>query len=244
MIASKLWLPRSLAILKQSLSPVGTEPNELDWKSGLSPDKARLIEHLSAFANHTGGGFLVFGVSNSTGYVTSVTQEQVETIVGQLANLGRDALEPPIVIDHAVADWEGTPIFVVHVLEQPVKPVHRRGKSIEHAWLRSGGTTRKASRQEIGAMLINSRTPRWEELRASSLLTFADLMAQLDIAAVCKLLQRPMPLEEDDILRWLVDEKMVEPAVPAAPVSPVLTRGWAQRFRKLFCNTALFCQGV
>ena len=34
------------------------------------------------------------------------------------------------------------------------------------------------------------------------------------------------------------------PAVPAAPVSPVLTRGWAQRFRKLFCNTALFCQGV
>ena len=36
----------------------------------------------------------------------------------------------------------------------------------------------------------------------------------------------------------------VKAAVPAAPVSPVLTRGWAQRFRKLFCNTALFCQGV
>lgn len=210
MIASKLWLPRSLAILKQSLSPVGTEPNELDWKSGLSPDKERLIDHLSAFANHAGGGFLVFGVNNSTGSVTSVTQEQVETIVGQLANLGRDALEPPIVIDHTVADWEGSPILVVHIPEQPVKPVHRRGKSIEHAWLRSGGTTRKASRQEIGAMLINSRTPRWEELRASSRLVFADLMAQLDIAAVCKLLERPMPLEPDDILRWLVDEKMVE----------------------------------
>jgi len=130
MISSKFWITRSLAILKQSLSPVGTEPNELDWKSGMSPNKERLIAHLSAFANHTGGGFLVFGIDNSTGSVTGVAQKDVEPIVGQLTNLGREALEPPIVIDHTVADWEGTPILVVYIPEQQVKPVHRRGKSI------------------------------------------------------------------------------------------------------------------
>ena len=156
-----------MAFLRQSLSPVATEPNELDWKNGLSPDKERLVEHLSAFANYSGGGFIVFGIDNATRTALGVTQESVETIVGQLASLGRDALEPPIVIDHAVVDWEGAALLVVHVPEQPVKPVHRRGKSIEFAWVRSGGTTRKASRQEVGAMLMNSRTPRWEELRAS-----------------------------------------------------------------------------
>ncbi len=100
----KPWIARGVAILRQSLSPVVTEPNELDWKSGLSPNKERLVEHLSAFANHSGGGFMVFGIDNSLGSVTGVTQETVETIVSQLANLGRDALEPPIVIDHAVVD--------------------------------------------------------------------------------------------------------------------------------------------
>ena len=48
----------------------------------------------------------------------------------------------------------------------------------------------------------------------------------------------------DKRLRELTHDGGTKPAVPAAPVSPVLTRGWAQRFRKLFCNTALFCQGV
>jgi len=211
MSTSKRWLARAVAILRQNLSPVATEPNELDWKSGMSSIKKRLVEHLSAFANHSGGGFMAFGIDNSTGTVVGATQQAVEATVGQLANLGRDALEPPIVIDHAAIDWNGVSLLVVHIPEQPVKPVHRRGKSIEHTWIRSGGTTRKASRQEIGAMLMNSRAPRWEELRASGRLALPDLVAQLDIEVTCKLLQRPMPADPDETLRWLVDERMVEP---------------------------------
>lgn len=211
MSTAKPWLVRAVAVLRQNLSPVATEPNELDWKSGLSSNKERLVEHLSAFGNHSGGGFLAFGIDSATAIVAGVTQEAVETIINQLANLGRDALEPPIAIDHAVVDWDGVPLLLVHIPEQRVKPVHRRGKSIEHAWVRSGGTTRKASRQEIGAMLTNSRAPRWEELRASPCLALPDLLAQLDLAAICKLLERPLPADADDTLRWLVEEKMVEP---------------------------------
>lgn len=139
-----------------------------------------------------------------------MAQEDVERIVGQLTNLGREGLEPPVVIDHKVTLWEIASILLVLIPEQPVKPVHRRGKSIEHAWVRSGGTTRKASRQEIGAMLMNSRTPRWEELRASARLPVPDLLNQIDIAAVCKLLERPIPADSNDALRWLVYEKMAE----------------------------------
>ncbi|MEG7031829.1 hypothetical protein V2A23_33950, partial [Pseudomonas aeruginosa] len=82
------------------------------------------------------------------------------SIVGQLSNLGRDAIEPPLALDHAVAETAaGVPLLLVRIPELPVKPAHRRGKSIEEAWVRSGGTTRKASRQEIGALLMNSSTP-------------------------------------------------------------------------------------
>ena len=50
----KPWVQRAMALLGESLAPLPTEPNELDWKSGLSPNKDRLAEHLSAFANHAG----------------------------------------------------------------------------------------------------------------------------------------------------------------------------------------------
>ncbi|MGH8557306.1 MAG: ATP-binding protein [Methylococcales bacterium] len=210
MSTQKPWVDRALDILGRSLFPVPTEPNELDWKSGLSPNKERLVEHLSAFANYPGGGFFVFGIDNSTGQAIGVSQDGVDRIVGQLTNLGRDSLEPPLVIDHAVTQWETASLLIVRISEQPMKPVHRRGKSIEHAWVRSGGSTRKASRQEIGAMMMNSRTPRWEELRSSTRLRVPDLLDQIDIAAVCKLLERPFPSDSDDALRWLVDEKMVE----------------------------------
>jgi predicted HTH transcriptional regulator len=61
----KLWLTRMLERLGQSLSSPPRELNDLDWKQELSPNKKRLIEHLSAFANNPGGGGFVFGVSNA-----------------------------------------------------------------------------------------------------------------------------------------------------------------------------------
>jgi len=206
----KSWLGHALELLERSVSPLPVEPNELDWKSGLSPRKERLVEHLSAFANHPGGGFIAFGVDDANGRTVGVTQNIVETIVGQLTNLGRDGLEPPIVIDHAVVERDHRPILLVRIAEQLVKPVHRRGKSIEHAWIRSGGTTRKASRHEIGAMLTNSRAPRWEETRASTRLSGEEILKQLDVASIGKLLQRPVPDDAGEALSWLVDEKMIE----------------------------------
>lgn len=211
MNATKPWVERALALLRQSLAPLAIEPNELDWKSGLSPNKERLVEHLSAFSNYPGGGFLIFGINNANSESIGVGQEQVEKIVGQLSNLGREGVEPPIVLDHAVVPWETVSLLLVQVPEKSIKPVHKRGKSIEHAWVRSGGTTRAASRQEVGAMMMNSRTPRWEDLRASSRLSASEIVAQIDTAAISKLLERPSPIEPADTLRWLVEEKMVEP---------------------------------
>lgn len=144
----KTWITKALQFLQASLEPPKHELNELDWKAALSPDKKRLTEHLSAFANQPGGGFLVFGV-DAAGTATSVDEKTVETTVNQLANLGRQALQPPVALDHAVEDYVSARLLFVHVPESAVKPVHLRGKGLEDAFIRSGGTTRRASRQEI-----------------------------------------------------------------------------------------------
>ncbi|MBK7547308.1 MAG: putative DNA binding domain-containing protein [Hylemonella sp.] len=204
-MADKYWIAAVLQSLEQSLAPVSHEVNELDWKVSLSEHKDRLAEHLMAFANYPNGGSFVFGVANS-GQLVGVDQAAVAQIANSLANLGRDAVEPPLALDHAVVDFKGISILLVHVPEQAIKPVHRRGKTIEESWVRSGGTTRKASRQEVGALMLNSATPRWEELRASSLLTLEDVLGRLDVATIAKLLERPVPTESAELSQWLLAE--------------------------------------
>jgi len=209
-MATKHWVNAALRCLEESLSPVPHELNELDWKAQLSDHKERLAEHLMAFANHPNGGTLVFGIDNS-GQPVGVTAESIAQIVNTLANLGRDAVEPPLAIDHAVVGFRAAAVLLVQVPEQAVKPVRRRGKSIEETWVRSGGSTRKASRQEVGGLMLNSATPRWEDLRASPLLQLHEVQRLLDLDAIAKLLQRPLPEEPAHLLAWLADEGITQP---------------------------------
>jgi len=100
-MANKHWIAAVLQSLEQSLAPVPHEVNELDWKATLSDNKDRLAEHLMAFANYPNGGSLVFGVEDS-GQVVGIDQAAVALIANTLSNLGRDAVEPPLALDHAV----------------------------------------------------------------------------------------------------------------------------------------------
>lgn len=209
----KSWMTKGLDLLKASLEPPKHELNELDWKAALSPDKKRLTEHLSALSNQPGGGWLVFGV-DATGTPAGVDEQTVETTLNQLANLGRAGLEPPVALDHAVEDYESVRLLFVHVPESAVKPVHLRGKGLEEAFIRSGGTTRKASRQEIGTLMLHSRTPRWEELHASVLLPDTEFAAKLNVEPIFKMLERPATRTEEETRAWMAGERFIvrEPA--------------------------------
>lgn len=204
----KIWVSKALHLLTASLSPPRHELNELDWKAALSPDKKRLAEHLSAFANQPGGGNLVFGVG-ANGALIGIDEETVEKMVVQLTNLGRAALDPPLALDHAVEEFKGARLLFVHVPESTVKPVHLRGKSLDHAFIRSGGTTRKASRQEIGTLMLNSRTPRWEDLHASVLLNDAMLSTSLNVEPIFTMLERPPATMPEELLAWMAAERFI-----------------------------------
>lgn len=207
----KHWVAEAVTALDASLGAVRHELNELDWKHSLSPKKDRLVQHLSAFANYPNGGVLAFGIDEKTGAIRGIAQAESENIIGRLANLGRDALEPPVTLDHAVVDFRGVALLFVQVKESNIKPVHLRGKSLDHCYIRSGGSTRVASRQEVGALMLNSRSPRWEELRATTLLRPDAALGKLDTETILRLLNRPLPDSTEEMLQWLTGEKFFEP---------------------------------
>ena len=204
----KTWLIKAVSLLQESLNPPKTELNELDWKAALSPDKKRLTEHLSAFANYPGGGFLVFGVDN-VGVPQGVHSKTVETTLNQLSNLCRSALEPPLSLDHSVETYGASRLLFVHIPESPVKPVHLRGRGIDEAFIRCSGTTRIASRQEIGTMMLNSRTPKWEELRATILMSDTAMASKLNTKPLFEMVSRPMPPTLEESIAWMSGEKFI-----------------------------------
>ena len=120
------WKERAIAILKDSLYPVPTELNELDWKSGLSEKTDRLAQHISAFANLKGGGTCF-----------NVTKDEVDKTVQTLGNIALNNLVYPIKIDHSVMTFEGYSLLFVYIPEQNDKPVYLRGKDIFSAYHRS-----------------------------------------------------------------------------------------------------------
>ena len=195
----KNWIQKAIEYLEYSLTPIPHEINEIDWKEELSPNNRKLCKHLSAFANHPGGGFLVFGIKDETAELIGVTQEQAELIMQKLSNLCRDSVFPVVSLDHTIEEYKGVPLLFVYIKESAIKPISLNAKSIEDSYIRIGGTTRQASRQEIGALMLNSKTPHYEELHAGTLKSAIDILDILDYRSVFNLLKKPTPQNQDEI---------------------------------------------
>ena len=206
----KQWLIRSFALLDSSLNPVPHELNELDWKEDISPRADKLAQHISAFSNYPGGGVIVFGIESKTAKLVGVNKEQSEKIIEQLSAVGRDALEPMVSIDHSIEIYQETALLFVHIKESATKPVHLKGKTLADAFIRSGGCTRKASRQDIGSLMLNSKTPQFEELHATKVKSELEVLTSLDYKTIFQLLEKPTPKEPKEILFWMKNEKMIE----------------------------------
>ena len=193
----KEWVGRAEKLLQRTLHPVPQELNELDWKRELSGNKERLAEHMSAFANHNKGGFLVFGILGN-GQKVGIDPSDAKDTIGRIGNIVREGLEPSCVADHYMEKLEGTSniLLYIHIQESAQKPVHLRGKSLEHSFIRSAGQTRKMNESEIRAALLQSRIYRFEELVISSA-DSAKIFDEIDIVPVCQRLKIPFSGDEE-----------------------------------------------
>src|SRR3989344_16613 len=193
----KEWVTRAGNLLRQSLHPVPQELNELDWKREMSANKERFAEHMSAFANHSNGGFLVFGILGN-GQKVGITPSEAKDAIGRIGNIGREGLEPSCVVDHYMEKLEsGSNVLLYIYIQGPAqKPVHLRGKSLEYSFIRSAGQTRKMNESEMRAALLQSRIYRFEELVISSA-DSAKILGEIDIVPVCQRLKIPFSGDEE-----------------------------------------------
>lgn len=205
----KNWIAKAIVYLDKSLGKIPAELNEIDWKEDLSPKNDKLCQHISAFANMPAGGFLVFGINNKTAALVGIEKAQADNIIERLASLCRDGVNPLVKIDHSIETFRGEELLFIHMQESAIKPVHLVGKTIEDSFIRSGGTTRKASRQEVGALMLNSKSPTWEELHSSKLLSELEVITLLEYDKILELLGKPIPTDIKEVLKWLEDEKML-----------------------------------
>lgn len=205
----KNWITKALEYLDKSLGKVAIELNELDWKEKLSPNNNKLCQHISAFANQPGGGFMVCGIDNKTKEVVGINTEEANIIIDKFSSLCRDGVEPLVSIDYSVELYREEHILIIYIKESAIKPVFLKGKTIEDCYIRSSGTTRKASRPELGGLMLNSKTPTWEEIHASKLLSEIEVITLLDFSKILELLNKPTPSDLKEIMQWLEDEKML-----------------------------------
>lgn len=198
------WKERALALLKDSLEPVPSELNEIDWKGGLSDKTDRLAQHISAFANHLYGGILAYGV-NDDGTLFSLSKEQIDEIVKKLGNIAHNNLSNHIQIEHAVMEYNGENLLFVYIPEEQGKPVHLRGKDIYASYYRSGGQTLKMSVKQVQMLIAKSMGISFEESTALDNLTQEQVLSLLDYHALYRILDKNVSKSMDTILATLSD---------------------------------------
>lgn len=196
------WKENALKALQDSLFPVPTELNELDWKSGLSSKTDRLAQHISAFANNKGGGVFVFGVHDD-GTCFNLTQEEIKRTVQTLGNIAKNNLAYSIPIEHSVMNFKNCALLFVYVPEQNDKPVYLRGKDIFASYIRSAGQTVKMSRNQVKAMIANSEGYTFEKQTAISEVSKEDVLQLLNYEELYSLLDKDLPSSTDTIIRKL-----------------------------------------
>ena len=196
------WKEKAIQALHESLHPIPTEHNNLDWKSDLSPDKERLAQHLSAFANNDGGGFLVFGVTND-GQFISISKEKAEEIVNKLSNIATNRLQPSFQIEHSFIEYEGHPLLFIHIPEQRNKPVYMRGANPFDTYWRSGGSTRRMPEDMVRRMMAQTEGYAFEQQIAKHDISAEEVMRLLSYETIFALKHKIVPENTDSILRYL-----------------------------------------
>ncbi|MBQ5776599.1 MAG: putative DNA binding domain-containing protein [Bacteroidaceae bacterium] len=198
------WKDNAINILKESLYPVPSELNELDWKSGLSCKTERLAQHISAFANNKGGGMLVYGV-NDDGTIFSPTQEEMDQIIRKLGNIAKNNLSYAISIDHTIIEFEGESLLFVYIPEQKERPVHLKGKDVYESYCRSAKQTVKMSRQQVHNHIAESQGVSFENRIVKSELTVDEVLSLLNYSKLFELLDKNLPSSTDSIINKLLE---------------------------------------
>ncbi len=107
------------------LRAVGSDDTSVEVKAATGGLPASIASTLSALANLPGGGIIILGLDEATGFRPVSLQDPAALKAG-LASIGDQALVPPVRMTFEDAEVDGMPVVVAVVPECPVaqKPCH------------------------------------------------------------------------------------------------------------------------
>lgn len=157
------WRKTVLQDLRDTLLPFPQSKERVEWRCSLEDSNIQLAQHLSAFANTPGGGFLVFGV-HPNGTVQGIQNSDYKNLIRRIDSVARKSLRPPVQADHSILQFENKDILAYIVHEADQKPVHRRGGDLFESYTRPIGETRRMSRVELASAILQSSKDSLEAL--------------------------------------------------------------------------------
>lgn len=204
------WIENAQEALKRSLKPIPQELNELDWKSDISNKTERIAQHISAFSNNPGGGYLAFGINNDGSFIP-LTKEKTDEIIQKIGNIARNNLAQPIAIEHRIITFNNENVLVIRIPEYGDKPVHLRKGNIYDSYKRSAGQTVKLTRQEIKNLIANSTGIEFEMQNALTNIDADEVLRQLDYDSYFTLQEKRLPDTKLSILQTLANDDLIKP---------------------------------
>jgi len=153
-----------------------SEFDDVEVKSARGGTPQRLYEPLSAFANRTGGGVILFGLDESRNFeiVGVGNAHRLQEEIGHLATAD---MEPALRPEFTVEEIEGKTVVAVEVNELPAeqRPCFYRPSGLQKgSYIRVGNTNRQMTDYEIFGYVSARTQPTFDEEPVRDA-TFADL---------------------------------------------------------------------
>jgi ATP-dependent DNA helicase RecG len=158
----------TLEELRQLAADVQRRRSELDnveVKAARGGTPRRLYESLSAFANRTGGGVLLFGLNEAKDF-SVVGVGNVQRLQEDLTHLASAEMEPALRPQVVVDEIAGETVIAVEIEEVAAnqKPCFYKPAGLSNgAYIKSGNTNRQMTEYEVFGYLSSRGQPTHDE---------------------------------------------------------------------------------
>lgn len=141
---------------------VGTDGQAIEAKSAAGGMPSSIASTVSAFANTPGGGVIILGLDERSGFSVARLTKPSDLVSG-LASIARQSVEPPVQMAVVELRFEGEPLVVarVHEIDVTLKPCRVVGS--RRAYLRVGDGDYELSRIEEDAFVVARARRRFDE---------------------------------------------------------------------------------
>ncbi|MHB1559590.1 MAG: ATP-binding protein [Isosphaeraceae bacterium] len=154
-------LQRLIAEVQQRQS----ELDDVEVKTARGGTPKRLYEGLSAFANRTGGGIILFGLDERQRFAV-VGVGDPHRLQEEVTHLCNGEMEPALRPTFTVDEVEGNTVIAIEVAEVPTaqKPCFYKTAGLpKGAYIRVGNTNRQMTEYEVFGYLSSRGQPTYDE---------------------------------------------------------------------------------